>query len=318
MIGVGASDAHNVVGSAKYGYGPLSARDEVGRPVRTGIGKCALRQTVAQSNCHGLSGFHASTTYPFRSPLVVSDYISDALGVTASEDGHGRTLALGGSADRDLRACLHLRPDLRGQLTVGRMQGMASMLSVRRQGGMAKSVEIGDRSLALSHIGSALTNTSAKPVVADAWYWTDARARAVFLQRGGRTNPVAEDDVAPSVMIVRALSRLVNARGLERGTAFIGLDGYSVPDMDHLPQLLQKLNSSGAHVQLRRLPFDESPDRFTGEADGAPLTSHDRLPLRPPPVLGLLSHHLGSNANGPWRRWGIWHIIQCELGRKPP
>lgn len=241
------------------------------------LGHCPVRQTIGESRCSSLRGFVAKAAYPFRSPLVVSDYLVDVLGVSRKH-GRMRTLAIADHADDDLSSCLGLRRDTQRLLTVA-------------SGFMTEAVDV--------------------------WYWAEANAKSLLKDGIWSTSEAvhrklsgSKKVVPSSLTLVRELARIVRARSAD-GTAVIGLDGYSSADMELLPTMLDVLNQSGYRTHVRRLPFDESPGRIQAGAAGASPVN-DRQPLtQGPPRRGLLSHHLG--VGGSWRRWGVWHLVSVEL-----
>ena len=244
--------------------------------VNKGTGPCSNGQTIGTSRCvANAKNFVPSAAYPFRSPLVVVDYLVDSL--RSAGPGSSQTLAVLGRKDRDLVDCL-------SESTV-------------------RAVHIRSRNATTTRIASSAT----------AWYWQGSVARKRAQSRVRRNK---RESVSPSEMLATSLHRELRSRG-QRGSVFIGLDGYSIADMQELPKLLHELNTSfGVTASLIRLPFDESPDFGTASAQRRRSMAEETSPA----PNGLMNARIGPCATcghgrlSTWRRWGVWHVIRVEVG----
>ena len=132
----------------QVGVQPATPATWAATGVNTGTGPCADGQTIGTSRCvANVTKFAPSAAYPFRSPLVLVDYLIDSLMATGR--GASQTLAILGKSDRDLVGCL------------------AEVSSVR-------PVHIRSDTASMNRIASA----------ANAWYWHDTVASEYA--QGGR------------------------------------------------------------------------------------------------------------------------------------
>ena len=298
----------------KFEYDPVKlARREgtVSSPPSTiALGERCDEWPNGQSECASNLSAAITRHYPFRSPLVVADYLRR----TATNG----PIAMLGGVDQDLLRCLPSGGRIFGASEEDCQHAAAA--------GSARST----RSVVCVPGRSVDWDGASNEV--RTWYVHDALVDAFLPASQGR-----DSKVPPAVRFIRLLDKLTSGRN-ESTTVHIGIDGYSV----RVNMRLMLSSLKPWRPTVTRLAFDESRSSeqqpVAAEPTGAakvPTAAaggsgthrvqggqgklklledlvQPRLVVSPRggPVAMPGSrqlHHVG------WRRWGVWHLVTVQV-----
>ena len=272
--------------------------------IALGRGRCDEWPT-GESECAASSSSALTRHYPFRSPLVVADWLRRTV-----TSGPVATL---GDADEDLLRCLP-----HGGRIFGASREDCLRVASTSLAGVRGVVCMPGRSVDWEDASNVHT-----------WYVHDALLGAYFPPtRQGR-----DDKAPPAFRLVRLLDRLLRANGRNRSaTVHIGIDGYSIrSNMKLMLSLLAPWRPT-----VTRLAFDEGrsseqhPAAFTAPQEvgraanvlsvGAQQGSgaHRGRAGAGESELKLLEALVSPRGGlpGGWRRYGVWHLVTVEVGMK--